>query len=246
MPRIVLFLFLTVMVPAIVRGAIVVPTAADARFGWNRGAANSAYSGWDVFDPSTSPPDFISDTSPELPLSQGPSNQLASIVPLVSGSIVSSSSHIYALGGPGSFSVNIPVFTLPGESLTTLVAQFRFVGNATLPQLSQSLMLNGVVAQQTEVLFTGLVPGPFGEEQTLEYLARWQISNASSPLQMTFATSQHSGLDQLHIDSFVTAVPEPGSLAMFAGLGVLGIAARYRRDKARFTSRQLESCVDSV
>ncbi len=216
-------------------------------FGWARGDVGSTYSGWDVFEAALPPgnpagaPSFgFTDTTPEVAGQFGTPGSIT----VSPGGIPTGSGNAYSPFAALSFNAIVPS-GIAGAN-TRIVAQFQ-TGGSELAYGNIFLSLNTAAAGTIAPSFaieTGRTPlGGFGGEQ-VEYLALWDLTTSQSAFRLDFGAAESSlGLQQFHVDTFtsntsfvtpsVTAIPEPGSLAV---LGLTGVAVVMVRRRGRVAS----------
>lgn len=210
------------------QGAFVSPQS------FTRGVGGNTYQHWDVFN-------ALPYATPDVG-NVNPSGQ-AVLTNTFGGAIVTGSGNLYAPGGAAVFSVTIPEADVPVPSHhVTAIVQIKTQGT----ELNyDSVLLNGLAPVDTAEL-SRVVLGGFGGEAveswflfSVPYSAFGDLDGLTDVLTLTFsATGPHMSLDQVSIDTAISPfgffaepnpVPEPGSLAMLAGLGFVGLARRRRR-----------------
>ncbi len=212
--------------------AEIVPSSIDSRFGWMRGDSNTFFSGWDVFsDEDGVVGGTFFDTTPELTGSNGPGGQLASIRETAGGTIPVGSGNIYSPTVVSQFVVNAPSYDLGPGFKTRIVSQYRTLGS----ELNYAgIALNGAApdfAQEVSRVDLG-AGGPGGGGFLVEYLAGWDVSATAANYTITFGAAESSvSLDRFFVDGSVTAVPEPTTLVMLAGIGLIGLSVNSRRQR---------------
>jgi len=244
-----LILCFACLVPATsVWGAIFVPgdtvpgVTGDV-FTWNRGDANSTFSGWDVFEnviAAVSNPSLagipFTDSTPDVPGQFGSPSSL-SVGP---GWLGVGSGNVYSPFVALSFSSAVQTGTGGGD-FTRIVAQFR-TGGSELDYgsilLSDTLGVAGNVAPSL-MIETGRMPaGGFGGDQ-VDFLALWDLNSSQEAFRIDFnAASSSLSLQEFHLDTFTqgttfltpTMIPEPSS---FAALGLLTSGMLIRRRRRR-------------
>lgn len=131
---------------------------------------------------------------------------------------VTGGGNIYALGGVGTFTLEVP-----GITGTPMDVWLRASTLGSL--LAPTATLNGVAATLTPT-FTSTLGGAFGGTEQEVY---WMWSNVAPAATLNFAlaaTSSSLSLDQVAV--YAAPVPEPGTYALMA-LGLAGIAFSVRR-----------------
>lgn len=210
-------------------------------FTWERGDFGSTYSGWDVFEavlPPNDPSGGFVDGTPDISGQFGtPSSVTAS-----PGAIQVGSGNIYSPFAPLNFTAAVNAGTAGGDN-TRIVAQFR-TGGAELDYggilLSTDSLTPGNIAPSL-MLETGRRSlGGFGGDQ-VDYLALWDFDSSQASYRLDFGSPTSSlSLQEFHLDTFtqstpfvtptLTAIPEPGSIAL---LGVCAGTVFLRRPRRR-------------
>jgi hypothetical protein len=232
-----ILLFVVSTIPLNSGRAELIPSIDNANFGWVRGAPNSTFSGWDVFNNETPALTTILDSTPELPGQFG----VAATLRETSGSgIVLGSGNIYGLSGVTTFVVDQPGLNLGPSAMTRVVAQFQTLGNELR---YDSIRLSGIGFANVPPTFTQELsrssfgmPGQPGSGANVVYLAGWDVAQNVGDYSLSFASSASAmSLARFNLDTFanVTAVPEPASVAMVSMI-VIGWGIRRVRQKNRF------------
>lgn len=250
--------FVALLFPAICSADIFTPgsTVSGVRgevFTWSSGVANSTSAFWDSFHlfPGGTAPGGIApgtDVAAEVSFADG---GIDSDLTFDSFATIVGSGNAYGF----NFAPGLPAFQpefvtdatlnvrsgIAGGSNTRIVAQWRTQGS----ELDYERLL-----LRTTPTAEGIAPslsletgrsslGGFGGE-LVDHMAIWDLTSSQAEFNIDFnADANHMSLDQVRIDSFtqatpfaaVTAVPEPGSLALLSL--ATGLAAnRYRRRKS--------------
>ncbi len=224
----------------------VIPGVTGDVFTWSRGDANSTFSGWDRFE-AVFVPGFagtpFTDSTPDVVGQFGAPGSI-SVSP---GAVGVGSGNAYSPFVALQFNSVVNSGTSGGPN-TRIVAQFRTGGSELAYgaiSLNTSLTNRGNIAPSL-LLETGrLTLGGFGGDQ-VDYLALWDLASSQSAYRLDFGAAESSlSLQEFYVDSFtqsdafstpfVTAVPEPTSMAIL-GLVAAGGAVYRRRITRRGTS----------
>lgn len=131
---------------------------------------------------------------------------------------VTGGGNIYALGGAGTFTLEVPGITGTPMDVWLRAATLGDV-------MAESATLNGVAATLVPT-FTSTLGGAFGGTEQEVY---WMWSNVAPAASLNFAfaaASSSLSLDQVAV--YAAPVPEPGTYALMA-LGLAGVAFSVRR-----------------
>ncbi len=135
------------------------------------------------------------------------------------------------LNGPGGLAQTFA--TLPGHVYGVSFMMAGNVGYST-PALNSYVMAMGVSAAGQSQDFTFDVLGHSYVDMGWEF-RNWSFTANSSSTELWFyqVFPEHltcgPALDNVHVTDLGAPVPEPSSLALLSGLGVMGLAGRRRR-----------------
>lgn len=196
-------------------------------FGWDRGATGlTTYAEWDYFTSPSGPnrPDVGSFLGDTLAVGASAFNVYDSNFP-ASGSFITGGGNIYSPSGVIIPRIEFGGFGLGEGFVTTILLQVRTLG--TEFDVS-SMLLNGTVAPTSIVELDRIELGGFGGYQ-VDSLIRFDVVGSLASNEISFEAMESSmSLDRVAIDTFTTAVPAPGAVAL-AVLAALGGATSRRR-----------------
>lgn len=189
--------------------------------GWTRGDAGTLYAEWDT---------FLDDSYPGTRTAAadvGSAGTSDANVAWNAGTFKAGSGNLYSYSVIEQFAANLAGSVSAGPLRAVL--QFETIG--TLADYA-SILLNGIAPTFTsQTFYDPSYPSSFGNVPLEQYLAYWDLPEATASYQFTFSSAESSmSLSQISIDigpntGPISAVPLPAAVWMFgAGLmAVLGV-----------------------
>lgn len=212
---------------------------------WTRGSANTTYQGWDRFTSKSLPnnPNNASllnevDANPNNLYGTATLTQLVTpVAPIIPpGILLTSGGNIYSPVYATQFSLAVPNANLGAGYQTNFLIQVR--ASTGLFDLSSfqvnGLPLSGLLNFSQQLLNTATYDsGQGGDASAIDYKFEFSLPGNSALDTITFG-SDGPGLsfDKLSVDTSISAVPEPSSLAMVGLFAVSGLMA-IRRHRNR-------------
>jgi len=189
---------------------------------WSRGAPQSTYQGWDIFEvlPDKSNPSAAGAHPPDLGVNTIEGGQ-PTLEELSTDSFITGSRNIYSFSSNLDVQVDVPNYGLGAGYFTTLVLQTRTQGTAIDPA---SVMLGTLAPDATKELGREEIQSPGGSTFITENWYRWvipaEVGNAAS-YELTFkALGTSMSLDSVLVDTWTgleeRREPVPG-LTLLAG-----------------------------
>jgi PEP-CTERM motif len=192
---------------------------------WSRGTGDSLYAEWDTFVDGS----YGTTTDRTSATDVGSYGATDVYAAWNSGTFRAGSGNLYSFSVTEEFAFNL-TDTTPITGPVRAVMQTEGWGMDI--DLS-TVLLNGVAPSFSDVTYLDTnYSSSFGAVALTQRLFYWDLSSAASNYSFTFSSDGHSlSLAQVAVDiGQVAAVPEPQTYAlMLAGLAVLGVAARHRR-----------------
>jgi len=199
---------------------------------WGLSDAGSAYAAWNVFN-DADPGAGIYDMTPDAG-SFGVSHTFVYETG-TAGAFLTGGGNIYSFSGPTNFQTYIQGTDMSGTGVRDVVLRIETLGTGLA---TSSVKLNDVAPTSFVYQDVGALGGMGGNE--FEGVFVWKnVVNTGAPFMFTFnaAGSSMSFAQTAMYYSAVAAVPEPHEwMLMVAGLGLVGMTARSRRNARKTTS----------
>ena len=236
-----------------------VPQTSGDLFTWSEGAIGSTFSQWSSFGVPEAGfgPDTVA-AGPNVSAAQSAAGQAPSFG--TPGTLTHNSIG-FITGGGNAYGAIFPdpanplgnlaaTITMPGETTgmggspgnaARVIAQMRMVGVLRNDAFQLSVGGSQFAPDQILVLPDGQGAGGGFTSARNHYVAWWDLDQASSSYEISFAApAHHQSLDELRVDTFtqassfasVSAVPEPTSLVALTLVVGTTLARRRRRRRA--------------